>query len=220
MDVQVFYAEYDDEGVYLYQAFSPAIAVPAIEKQSFEGTGFRTERMTWIKPSFGWMLYRSGYGRKPGQQHILKIKLPHQALAELLSCCSCCDEGGGGNGRVQWDPERDIYSPDPRRKEPRKLLRRRAIQIGIKGELSEKYIKSIIEIQDVTDLASAVGKAHGNKKKYQELIEEIKDQLPDERKYTPQCTEKVLQRLGMLMGKTAEVVSRLGLGKAELNKTT
>ena len=58
------------------------------------------------------MLYRSGYGRKPGQEAVLKIKLPHSALARLLDRCDCRRGGGGGAGRVQWDPERDLMQGD------------------------------------------------------------------------------------------------------------
>merc|ERR1712013_714378 len=54
--------------------------------------------MTWIKPSFAWMMYRSGYGRKPNQTNVLKIKLGHEAVAELLNECTCKHGGGGGMG--------------------------------------------------------------------------------------------------------------------------
>ena len=49
---------------------------------------------------------RSGYGRKPNQTNVLKIKLGHDAVAELLNECTCKHGGGGGVGRVQWDPAR------------------------------------------------------------------------------------------------------------------
>ena len=57
-------------------------------------------------------LYRSGYGHKHGQKRILKIKLPHNIVADLLSQCKCKHSGGGSNGRVQWDPARDIMTTD------------------------------------------------------------------------------------------------------------
>jgi hypothetical protein len=81
-------------------------------------------RMTWIKPSFAWMLYRAGYGRKTGQTRILKLKLPHAAVAELLSACECKHGGGGSKGRVQWDPSRDLMSSDGKGNatEPRRML--------------------------------------------------------------------------------------------------
>ena len=60
-------AAYDDEGLYVYQAYRPEIGLYAAEHGRF-GPGFKLDRMTWIKPSFGWMLYRCGYGFKPDQE--------------------------------------------------------------------------------------------------------------------------------------------------------
>merc|ERR1712190_369052 len=122
------------------------------------------------KPSFGWVLYRSGYGHKHRQNRILKIKLPHHEIGEILSQCRCVDtnkatRGGAGdkdrevcNGCVQWDPERDMMSADG--KEPRKMLRTRAIQIGLKGSLSKFHVDHAISIQDVTALGHKVCQAH------------------------------------------------------------
>ena len=107
--------------------------------------------MTWIKPSFAWVLYRSGYAQKHNQQRILKVKLSHKSLAEILSRCECKHSGGGSWGRVQWDPARDLLYSE--KGEPRKLLNKRAIQIGMKGPLSELYVRSVLSIQDVTPLA-------------------------------------------------------------------
>ena len=83
VNVQVFNAEWDEEGVYVYQAFKDGIANWALENQRFGGPDFNPKRMTWIKPSFAWVLYRSGYAQKHHQNRILKIKLPHDALAEI-----------------------------------------------------------------------------------------------------------------------------------------
>ena len=59
--------EYDDEGMYFYQAFNDSIADFAIQNQKFGGPDFNPKRMTWIKPSFAWVLYRSGYAKKHNQ---------------------------------------------------------------------------------------------------------------------------------------------------------
>ena len=111
--------------------------------------------MTWIKPSFAWVLYRSGYGLKHNQERILKIKIGHHELARILDECACKHGGWGALGRVQWDPARDLYSADGG--EPRKLLRKRAIQISfIKGRLSQLFVSCVISIEDVTLLAHGV----------------------------------------------------------------
>ena len=187
---------------------------------------FKPKRMTWIKPSFSWVLYRSGYAQKHNQQRILKVKLSHKSLAEILSRCECKHSGGGSWGRVQWDPARDLMYSE--KGEPRKLLNKRAIQIGMKGPLSELYVKSVLSIQDVTSLALMVGIAHNvlvdkdgmimkntNKKnKKSDLInnEEFLQSLPNERTYLPKCSQSTLEELGMKPGKTADDVAGLGRG--------
>ena len=198
-NVQVFNAEWDKEGVYFYQAFKDDIANWALENQRYGGPDFDPKRMTWIKPSFAWVLYRSGYAQKHHQNRILKIKITHDAVAEILSKCSCRHGGGGTVGRVQWDPERDLFAACGN--VPRKMIRQRAIQIGVKGSLCEFYVQSIISIQDVTDLAHIVQNAHISKTK--DDLEKISSLLPVERPYMPICSKEVLENLGMSPGRTA-----------------
>ena len=112
INVQYFEGEYDDEGIYVYQAYCDEIANYAIKNQKLGGSLFDTKRMTWIKPSFAWVLYRSGYATKHNQQRILKIKLSHKTIAEILEKSSCKHGGGGSFGRVQWDPARDLFMPE------------------------------------------------------------------------------------------------------------
>eukprot|EP00930_Biecheleria_cincta_P057614 TRINITY_DN43515_c0_g1_i1.p1 TRINITY_DN43515_c0_g1~~TRINITY_DN43515_c0_g1_i1.p1 ORF type:complete len:228 (+),score=35.98 TRINITY_DN43515_c0_g1_i1:52-735(+) len=89
--VQEFEGEWDAEGVYVYQAFCDDIAEWALRHQEFGGPKFDTKRMTWIKPSFAWVLYRSGYGQKNGQTRVSKINISHKSLAQILSDCKCVD---------------------------------------------------------------------------------------------------------------------------------
>ncbi len=44
-------AQYDDDSIWVYQAFSPAIAGEAAAAGRF-GPGFSRSRMSWIKPNF------------------------------------------------------------------------------------------------------------------------------------------------------------------------
>ena len=148
----IFVGEYDADGVFFYQAYSAAIADFAVANQRLGGPAFNVERMTWIKPSFAWMLYRAGYGSKHGQERVLKLKLPRDAVADLLLGCACKHGGGGSKGRVQWDPARDLMSSDGRghSAEPRKMLRERAIQVGLSRSLSAHFVASTTSIEDVT----------------------------------------------------------------------
>ena len=193
----LFLGEHDDDGVYTYMAFNDAIADYAITHQRFGGPHWGADRMSWVKPSFAWVLYRSGYAAKDkNQARVLKIKSSHDAFAELLA--SCVHVVGGcprdTMGRVQWDPARDLYAAELDRKRgltPRKLPTRRAIQIGFKSTLKHQYIESITEIVDVTDLAKRVGAAHavlletGDGSAMAALVPE----LPHERPYLPHCSD-------------------------------
>lgn len=115
-------------------------------------------RMTWIKPSFLWMMYRAGWGRKDdGQRRILAIDIAHEGFDWALgySCPSERPHGleqecwrrlkEGSSVRIQWDPERDLhFTPLPHR----------TIQIGLSGEAVRLYVRDWIKaITDVTALA-------------------------------------------------------------------
>ena len=67
-------ARHDDETLVVYQAYSPAIAEPAVAAGTFVAP-FKRERMTWIKPSFNWMMYRCGWATKPGQERVLAVTI-------------------------------------------------------------------------------------------------------------------------------------------------
>jgi len=207
----VFRAHFDDEGVYFYQAYNDDIADWALSNQRFGGPIFNETRMTWIKPSFAWVLYRSGYGRKHNQNRVLKVKLTHAAVASLLSQCQCKEGGGGSKGRIQWDPERDIMSAE--NKEPRRMLRERSIQIGLKGSLSELYVHSAVSIEDVTELSHKVYEAHRSKD-VSKAMALLQSELPPERPYLPRCTPEDLRRIGITPGETSNHVRRLGRGMA------
>ena len=122
-------ALWDLRGVHFYQAYSRDIGEFAIRNQTLRGApGFKTgSRMTWLKPSLGWMLYRCGYGKKHSQECVLRIQLSHEAVGRILDRCLLSstnkdhddgsarpDAGEKAGGRVQWDPERSWEdSPSP-----------------------------------------------------------------------------------------------------------
>jgi len=120
----------------------------------------------------------------------------------------------GGSGRVQWDPERDLFSAEGR--QPRALLRTRAIQIGVSGSVSEFYVENAVSIEEVTELAHAIQEAHLQKKPaaVKAKMEMLAARLPEEMPYMPQCSQADLVRLGLVAGEPAVALSRLGRGKA------
>jgi len=63
-------ATFDSRTVTVYQAYSPEIADAAVQAGTLVPP-FSLGRMTWIKPSFGWMMHRCGRASKPGQERLL-----------------------------------------------------------------------------------------------------------------------------------------------------
>ncbi|KAJ5930617.1 hypothetical protein N7466_006110 [Penicillium verhagenii] len=158
-------ASYTQTTITVYQAYPAEIADPALEAQNFEPPFSRT-RMTWIKPSFLWMAYRSGWATKQRQERVLAIEVTREGFEWALahSCLSHWDARSEGNTmdkdqwqqqlhaspvRVQWDPERDFHF---------RPLDYRAIQVGLGPEAVTKYVDEwIVSIIDVTDVMQKVG---------------------------------------------------------------
>src|SRR5687767_4838854 len=76
-------AKYDANTIVMYQAYAPAIAEPALKAQKFVAP-FSFNRMTWIKPSFLWLMHRSNWGRKAGQECILAVHITRAGWEEAL----------------------------------------------------------------------------------------------------------------------------------------
>lgn len=154
-------ALHDARTVRVYQAYNATIADAALKLGTFVTPPFKRARMTWIKPSFLWMMYRAGWGFKDeNQTRILAIDLARDGFDWALdhSCPSHPTAGmdepawqdlkARAPVRIQWDPERDLHLQP---------LPHRAIQIGLGGEAVDRYVDAwIVGITDVTALAHAV----------------------------------------------------------------
>lgn len=157
MKERVIRASYSEDSIVIYQAFNKQIGQSAVDNQTFVSPPFKKERMTWIKPSFLWMMYRSGWATKENQECILAIRIKRSGFEWALqkSCLTHFDNTvhSGYNEwkeallnspvRIQWDPEKNILLQP---------LDYRSIQIGLSGIAVEKYINEwIVDIEDITD---------------------------------------------------------------------
>jgi hypothetical protein len=162
MSSHVIRAAFSEETVRVYQAFRGDIAIPALKAGTFVAP-FSMSRMTWIKPSFNWMMYRCGYGTKPGQEFVLGIDITRSGFEWALEHATLSNFSGSLHSsyeawrmildeapvRVQWDPERDWRL--------NALADVRAIQIGLSGEAVERYVQEWIRrIEDVTPIAHGI----------------------------------------------------------------
>ncbi|MET8910064.1 DUF4291 domain-containing protein [Micromonospora sp. NPDC004551] len=154
-------AAFTADTVTVYQAYRPEIADAALAAGRFVPP-FKRERMTWIKPSFRWMMYRCGWALKPGQERVLAVEISRSGFEWALghACLSDFDPRRHPDReswrrqlrtspvRVQWDPERSL------RLAP---LAYRSVQVGLSGEAVRRYVDEwLVGLTDVTPLARAV----------------------------------------------------------------
>ena len=191
-------AEFDREAVVVYQAYGGAIAKPALAAGRFVPP-FSWKRMTWIKPSFLWMMGRSHWATKSGQENILAIQIARTGFEKTLSegCLTMYDPDVHATFaqwrqsfekaavHVQWDPERSLRG---------KKLQHRSLQVGIGSQMIEQFTEEwIVSIEDVTPLAKRIRSAclAGNERR-------AKSWLPIEREYV--VSAETRKRIGIRAG--------------------
>lgn len=188
-------AVHTESTVTVYQAYSPEIGVPAAREGRFPAV-WKRDRMTWVKPSFLWMMYRCGWGTKEGQETVLAVEISRDGFEWALrnACLSSHVQGlhpdratwqrqlRRAPARVQWDPERDL------RLQP---LSYRSLQLGLSGEAVRRYADEwTVAIRDVTPLAREIHAlvSHGE-------LDAAARLLPEERPY-PDTDELLAHLLG------------------------
>ncbi|MEU0134756.1 DUF4291 domain-containing protein [Streptomyces sp. NPDC006296] len=154
-------ARYTATTVTVHQAYPPSIGRPAARDGRFPAA-WKRDRMTWIKPSFLWMMYRCGWGTKEGQETVLALEITREGFGWALENAALSHYVRGTHPdratwqrdlrssptRVQWDPERDLHlNPLPHR----------SLQLGLGGEAARRYADEwLVSVTDVTPLAHEI----------------------------------------------------------------
>ena len=184
-----------DDQIVIYQAYNNQIAEYATDNQKLGGSHFSYNRMSWIKPNFLWMMYRCGWAEKENQENVIAIwirKADFDIILENAVYSSFQEsiyhssenwkkELAQKSVRLQWDPDHD---PLGNKQE------RRAIQLGLKGDILKTFGEKMIQkIENITDFVKAQ-KQLVDKKNIENLI------VPTETLYI--TTNKSLnQKLGI-----------------------
>lgn len=149
-------AQFDEDSIVVYQAYRPEIGVFAAEHGYFGGP-FSYGRMSWIKPNFLWMMYRSGWATKPGQETVLAVRLRREGFDEILrravpstftprfypDQAAWSQAARDSDVRLQWDPDHDPVG---------QKVERRAIQLGLRDDALRSYGREwIVSIEDITE---------------------------------------------------------------------
>lgn len=170
--------------IVVYQAYNPAIASYATANQVLGGASFSYNRMSWIKPNFLWMMFRSGWAQKENQERILALWLLKSDFDDILSQAvrttydpkyhssaeAWADSMKQQDVRMQWDPDHDPYG--------NKVIRR-AVQLGLRGDVLKQFgQEKVRKIEDIT--AYVQEQFRFVESKQTDLL-----QVPLERVYTP-----------------------------------
>jgi len=163
-----------EEDIILYQAYKPAIADYAVKNQRLGGSAFSYQRMSWVKPNFLWMMYRCGWAEKENQERVLAICIRKKDWEDILvdAVFSSFQKDVYGTEaawkvrlaaspvRLQWDPDHSSYG---------RKLERKAIQIGMKGDVLRRFGTEMIrKIVDVTAYVKAQ-KLHVDRRDLEQL---------------------------------------------------
>ncbi|MBT2451107.1 DUF4291 domain-containing protein [Streptomyces sp. ISL-43] len=154
-------ASHTTDTLTVYQAYSPRLGLPAARDGRFP-PAWKRERMTWVKPSFLWMMYRCGWATKADQETVLAVEITRAGFDRALrdACLSHYSPAVHPDraawrqalrtapARVQWDPERDLHlNPLPHR----------SLQLGLAGPASRAYADEwTVSIRDVTPLVREI----------------------------------------------------------------
>ncbi|WP_165248068.1 DUF4291 domain-containing protein [Paludisphaera soli] len=187
-------AQFDADSVVIYLAYRPEIGHFAARNGYFGGE-FSLSRMSWVKPNFLWMMYRSGWGTKEGQEVTLAVRLRRHAFNEILRLAvhsSFTPEVygtqeewrravAGSDVRLQWDPDHGPAG-NP--------LERRAIQLGLRGDVLARYAREwLLGVEVISDFVAE--QRENAKAPYERLV------TPREEVY-PVADPLVVNRLGVI----------------------
>ncbi|MFN8575729.1 MAG: DUF4291 domain-containing protein [Candidatus Sericytochromatia bacterium] len=189
-------ADFDKDTIVVYQAYNEKIASNAIKNNKFVEP-FSFNRMTWIKPSFLWLMERSNYGQKSNQEYTLAIRIKRSGWEKALEQAVLThpeksvyknaeiwkEDFDKAQVHVQWDPERSIRGSK---------LDYWTIQVGISRELIKTYNDEwILEINDYSTLVKKIYSLCKEGK-----YDKAKDFLPKEKVY--ELPEKINKKIGIV----------------------
>lgn len=100
--VKEVFARYDKQCIRVYQAYNATIAKEAVALHTF-GKNFNLCRMTWIKPSFLWLMYRSNWGTKKDQEYILALDIYLTEFNSLLKKAVLTSPDSASYNGAQWE---------------------------------------------------------------------------------------------------------------------
>ena len=188
-------AAFDRDTIVMYQAYNATIAEAAVAAQRFVPP-FSCQRMTWIKPSFLWLMERSDWGAKSNQERTLAVRISRSGWEQALnmavltsftdrvhsSADAWREDFAAAPVHVQWDPERSLHG---------KKVDHRSIQVGLSRQVIGDYVEQwTVSITDISPLVAKLKRLRAAGE-----YAAAKRLLPQEKVYEVHAA--IRQRLGM-----------------------
>lgn len=188
-------ADYDATTVVMYQAYNDAIADAALAAGRFAAP-FSFQRMTWIKPSFLWLMARSRWATSAGQERVLAVRITRAGWERALELAVPTDPTAGGYAsdaawraafegakvHVQWDTERSLHGAG---------LGHYSIQVGLSRHVIREFVDAwITGVEDLTPRVRKMREQLNARR-----LDQVARLLPKERVYP--VPEALRRKLGM-----------------------
>lgn len=150
-------ADYDRDTIVMYQAYDDRIADSALAHGRFVAPQWSFQRMTWIKPSFLWLMHRSHWATSKGQTRVLAVRMSRAGFDRALAMAVSTDPTArsfrtydewrsafdGAPVHVQWDTERALSGA---------ALGHYSIQVGLSRHVTREFVDDwIVSITDLTE---------------------------------------------------------------------
>jgi hypothetical protein len=151
--------------------------------------------MTWIKPSFLWLMHRSNWGHKRGQERVLAVRITRAGWEKALALAvptsfapslfrspqEWQEQFRQAHVHLQWDPERSLRGAG---------LPYASIQVGLSRHVIREYVEEWIT--GIEDYTPRVGKIYDLLRRGQ--ADRAGRHLPPERVYPvpPELARRLL----------------------------
>ncbi len=183
MPVRQVRAVYSPETITVYQAYPVPIAIAAARAGRFVPP-FKRDRMSWLRPSFLWQMYRCRWATADGQERVLAVEVTREGFEWALahSCLAQYDHAFHPDReqwtaalkespvRVQWEPERSLaLTPLPHR----------SLQVGLGESVLDRYVEEwTVGVTDITHVVRRIRELvrRGDEQRALQMV-------PDERPY-------------------------------------
>lgn len=157
-------ARFDRSTITVYQAYNDRIADAVLSAGRFVAP-FSFHRMTWIKPSFLWLMARSNWATKRNQERVLGVRITRAGFEEALGNGVLTAYHPGIHAdyasweeaferapvHIQWDPERSLRGEH---------LPYDSLQVGLSRAVLQTFVDEwVVGIEDLTPVVRKVREA-------------------------------------------------------------